>query len=169
MVLNETDQQLIAAIQDGLPMVSQPYAVIADGLGITQQAVITRLQALQDSGVIKRMGVVVRHRALGYCDNAMVVWDVPEADIERIGKLLAAETCVTLCYQRPRRLPDWSYNLFCMIHGRARDSVLRCIERIIDTHGLHDVTHDVLFSTRSFKQCGAHYASPADKAGGSRG
>jgi DNA-binding Lrp family transcriptional regulator len=169
MVLNETDRQLIAAIQDGLPLASQPYAVIADRLGITQQAVITRLQALQDSGLIKRMGVVVRHRALGYDANAMVVWDVPDADIERIGKLLADETCVTLCYQRPRRLPDWPYNLFCMIHGRARDSVLRCIERIIDSHGLHDVDHDVLFSTRSFKQCGAHYASPAEQAGAARG
>jgi DNA-binding Lrp family transcriptional regulator len=164
MVLTETDRQLIAAIQDGLPMVPQPYAVIGERLGIPQQDVITRLQALQQSGLIKRMGVVVRHRALGYCANAMVVWDVPEADIERVGKLLAAETCVTLCYQRPRRLPDWPYNLFCMIHGRARDSVLRCIERIIDTHGLHDISHDVLFSTRSFKQCGARYAVPAERA-----
>lgn len=169
MVLNETDRKLIATIQDGLPIVSQPYAAIAERLGMTQQGVITRLQALQDSGLIKRMGVVVRHRALGYCANAMVVWDVPEADIERVGKLLADETCVTLCYQRPRRLPDWPYNLFSMIHGRARDSVLRTIERIIDSHGLHDIAHDVLFSTRSFKQCGAHYAAPAERTGVSRG
>jgi DNA-binding Lrp family transcriptional regulator len=169
MVLTETDRQLIAAIQEGLPMVSKPYAGIAARLGISQQAVIGRLQALQDSGLIKRMGVVVRHRALGYCANAMVVWDVPDTDIERIGELLSAETCVTLCYQRPRRLPDWPYNLFCMIHGRARDGVLRCIERIIESHGLHDINHDVLFSSRSFKQCGARYALPADLAGNARG
>ena len=169
MVLNETDTQLIAAIQDGLPVVSQPYAEIAGRLGLTQQAVISRLQELQDGGYIKRMGVVVRHRALGYRANAMVVWDVPDADIERIGKLLADENCVTLCYQRPRRLPDWPYNLFCMIHGRARDSVLRRLDRIIEVHGLHDIPRDVLFSTRSFKQCGAHYARQPGKAGGAHG
>ena len=169
MVLNETDRQLIAAIQGGLPVVSQPYAEIAKRLGLTQQAVINRLQTLQDDGLIKRMGVVVKHRALGYRANAMVVWDVPDADIERVGKLLADENCVTLCYQRPRRLPDWPYNLFCMIHGRARDSVLQRIELIIDAHGLHDIAHDILFSTRSFKQCGARYASSADQAVASRG
>ena len=169
MVLTEADRELIAAIQGGLPLVAHPYAVIGEQLGLSEAAVIERLETLQSSGLIKRMGVVVRHRALGYRANAMVVWDIPDDQIERIGALLADEVCVTLCYQRPRRLPAWPYNLFCMIHGRARDSVLRCIERIIDRHGLHDVDHDVLFSTRGFKQCGARYASPADQAGAARG
>ncbi len=105
------------------------------------------------------MGVVVKHRALGYHANAMVVWDVPDTETDRIGKLLADESCVTLCYQRPRRLPNWPYNLFCMIHGRERDAVLRRIEQIISYHQLHDIPHQVLFSVRAFKQCGARYAN----------
>jgi DNA-binding Lrp family transcriptional regulator len=116
--------------------------------------------------MIKRMGVIVRHRALGYRANAMVVWDVPDSELERIGRLLAAETCVTLCYQRPRRLPDWPYNLFCMIHGRERDIVLRRLAQIIEFHGLQAIPRSVLFSSRSFKQRGAHYADspPAEPA-----
>jgi len=110
--------------------------------------------------LIKRIGVVVRHRALGYRANAMVVWDVPDSDLERIGRLLAAETCVTLCYQRPRRLPHWPYNLFCMIHGRERDLVLRRLAQITEFHGLQEIRHSALFSSRSFKQRGAHYAEP---------
>ena len=117
-----------------------------------------RVAQLQENGLIKRMGVVVRHRELGYRANAMVVWDVPDVDIERIGRLLGEETCVTLCYQRPRRLPEWPYNLFCMIHGREREGVLRRIAQIVEYHGLGDIPHEILFSIRAFKQHGARYA-----------
>ena len=165
MVLSAKDRELIAAIQGGLPLVARPYAAIAAQLQLTETQVIARLQALQASGLIKRMGVVVKHRALGYRANAMVVWDIPDAEVERIGALLADETCVTLCYQRPRRLPAWPYNLFCMIHGRERDSVLRRLEQIIAFHGLEAIPHTVLFSGRSFKQRGAHYVGNGNLPG----
>jgi DNA-binding Lrp family transcriptional regulator len=159
MVLNESDRKLVAAIQDGLPLVSHPYAALAETLGTTEADIIERLQRLQDEGMIKRMGVVVKHRSLGYHANAMVVWNIPDDAIERVGRLLAAQECVTLCYQRPRRLPDWPYNLFCMIHGREREAVLRRLEQIIAADGLGDMPHEVLFSLRSFKQRGARYAA----------
>lgn len=167
MVLNESDRRLLAAIQDGLPLVPHPYAMLAGTLGTTEADIIERLQRLQDDGLIKRMGVVVKHRSLGYHANAMVVWNIPDDAIERVGKLLAAQECVTLCYQRPRRLPDWPYNLFCMIHGREREAVLRRLEQIIAANGLGDMPHEVLFSLRSYKQRGAHYATrPARSAHG---
>ena len=157
MVLSKQDTELIAAIQGGLPLVARPYAAIAARLGLHEDEVIERLATLQQAGMIKRMGVVVKHRALGYHANAMVVWDIPDAEVEHIGALLAGETCITLCYQRPRRLPEWRYNLFCMIHGRERDSVLRRLEQIVAFHGLEKFPYTVLFSGRSFKQRGAHY------------
>jgi DNA-binding Lrp family transcriptional regulator len=157
MVLNEKDRALIAVIQGGLPLVAKPYAVIGEQLGLSGDEVIARLDALQENGLINRMGVVVKHRALGYIANAMVVWNVPDEDVERIGELLAGEDCVTLCYQRPRRLPDWPYNLFCMIHGRERDAVLRRLDQIVAWHGLEKIPYSVLFSARSFKQRGARY------------
>ena len=46
-----------------------------------------RLQNCRNAGLIKRMGVVVRHRALGYRANAMVVWDVPDNELERVGRV----------------------------------------------------------------------------------
>lgn len=159
MVLTDTDRQLVAIIQHGLPLTPRPYAAIGRQLGLSESEVTARLCAMQADGLIKRMGVVVRHRALGYRANAMVVWDVPEDDVARVGRLLANEDCVTLCYQRPRRPPDWPYNLFCMIHGRERDAVLRRLGQLIDHHGLGGIGHEVLFSVRSFKQRGAHYAA----------
>jgi DNA-binding Lrp family transcriptional regulator len=150
-------EDLIEAIQAGLPLVARPYREIGARLGMTEQAVIERLRGMIDAGIIKRLGVVVRHHELGYRANAMVVWDVPDERVERIGRRLGDIDCVTLCYQRPRRLPDWPFNLFCMVHGQDRDEVLACIGRLVEALGLGDIRHAVLFSGRRFKQRGARY------------
>lgn len=157
MVLTEQDYRLIEAIQGGLPLCSHPYAEIGERIGLDEQTVIERIAALQADGVIKRMGIVVRHHELGYTANAMVVWDVPDERVDEIGERLGAQPCVTLCYQRPRRLPDWPYNLFCMIHGRDRDRVLDTIDQMVESHALQKIPHKVLFSGRRFKQRGARY------------
>jgi DNA-binding Lrp family transcriptional regulator len=144
-------------VQDGLPLVERPYREIGDRLGWSEQAVIDTLQDMIDAGIIKRLGVVVRHHELGYRANAMVVWNVPDDQVDALGQQLGRQDCVTLCYQRPRRLPDWPYNLFCMVHGRDRDDVLACIGRMAEGLGLEAVPHTVLFSGRRFKQRGARY------------
>lgn len=150
-------EDLIAVIQDGLPLVARPYQAVGARLGWSEQAVIDKLGGMIDAGIIKRLGVVVRHHELGYRANAMVVWDVPDERIDQLGVQLGRQDCVTLCYQRPRRRPDWPYNLFCMVHGRDREEVLKCIERMVEGLGLESITHNVLFSGRRFKQRGARY------------
>ncbi|VAW77727.1 Heme d1 biosynthesis protein NirD / Heme d1 biosynthesis protein NirL [hydrothermal vent metagenome] len=150
-------EDLIDAIQDGLPLVARPYREIAERLGWSEQQVIDRLQQMLESGVIKRLGVVVRHHELGYRANAMVVLDVPDKIIDQLGYQLGKQDCVTLCYQRPRRLPQWPFNLFCMVHGKDRDDVLACVERMVEGLGLKQYPRSVLFSGRRYKQCGARY------------
>lgn len=153
-------EDLIDAIQHGLPLVPRPYRALAERIGCTESEVIDQLRDLLEQGIIKRMGVVVRHHELGYSANAMVVWDVPDAQVDRFGARLGDQDCVTLCYQRPRRLPDWRYNLFCMVHGRDRGDVLDCIGRMAAALALCDMPHAVLFSGRRFRQRGARYRIP---------
>ena len=150
-------EDLIAVIQDGLPLVAQPYRQIGESLGWSEQAVINKLRDMLESGTIKRLGVVVRHHELGYRANAMVVWDVPGNCIDKLGQQMGELDFVTLCYQRPRALPDWPYNLFCMIHGCSRDAVLNHIRTIVQQLHLENTDHDILFSGRRFKQRGARY------------
>lgn len=155
--LTVEDQPLIAAIQGGLPLVSHPYAAVAAQIGWSEAAVIQRIAELQEGSIIKRLGVVVRHRELGYRANAMVVWDVPDDEVAELGRCLSGFEFVTLCYRRPRHLPQWPYNLFCMIHGRDREAVLEKFRFIIDSCGLENIPKAVLFSRRRFKQRGAIY------------
>lgn len=155
--LSAVAQQVVAATQFGLPLVNRPYQAIAEQLNLTESQVIEELQQLQANGTIKRMGVIVRHRELGYSANAMVVWDVPAERVDDVGVQLGQHERVNLCYQRPSQPPDWRYNLFCMIHGKRRDEVVDCVEAITAQHKLHELPRDILFSNRCFKQRGATY------------
>jgi DNA-binding Lrp family transcriptional regulator len=157
MQISAEDRNLIKAVEHGLPIASRPYAEIAKKLGTTEQDVISRLQQLMDNGAIKRYGVVVRHKELGYTANGMVVWDIPDDKVEKLGMCIGKYDCVTLSYRRPRRLPDWTYNLFTMVHGSNRDEVTEKVEGIVKQCGLQDIKHTILFSTRRFKQRGASY------------
>jgi DNA-binding Lrp family transcriptional regulator len=164
MDLSEQDRRLLAALEDGLDAVPRPYAALAERAGLSEADVLARLECLLAAGAIKRLGLVVRHHELGYAANAMVVWDVPDARLAEAGRRLAALPYVTLCYSRPRRLPDWRYNLFSMIHGRARDAVRALVEDAARASGLEDVAREILFSRRRFKQEGARYFSRAAAA-----
>lgn len=157
MELSDADLALIAAIADGLPLVERPYLAVGRSLGLEEEAVIARIQAMRDAGIIRRFGVIVRHHELGFRANAMAVWDIPDAEVGAVGTRLGESPEVTLCYRRPRCLPDWPYNLFCMVHGRDRPAVEATIAALIGRHGLTAYPHTVLFSTRRFKQTGARY------------
>lgn len=159
MDMTAFDRRLLTAIEDGLPLDPRPYARIAEGLGVGEETVIARLASLRQEGLIRRFGVIVRHHELGYCANAMTVWDVADEVVAETGRQVAAMPGVTLCYRRPRRLPAWPYNLFCMVHGRDRATVEETVERITRNAGLAEVPRAVLFSRRRFKQRGAHYAA----------
>jgi len=158
------ERDLITVLQAGLPLVPRPYAALGDQAGITEAMAIELIGRWQDEGLIRRLGVVVRHHELGLEANAMCVWDIPDNMVSELGRLLAREPAVTLCYRRRRVLPDWPYNLFCMIHGSARDDVLAARGEIAARLGLDAAPHDVLFSCRRFKQTGARYLSAKEGA-----
>ncbi|GIX21328.1 MAG: protein NirL [Gammaproteobacteria bacterium] len=151
------DRALLAALQDGLGPDARPYAALAARCGLNEDEVLQRLQRWRGCGLIRRFGLVVHHRALGYTANAMVVWDVPDERVDEVGRRLAAEPAVHLCYRRRRALPRWPFNLYCMVHGRDRATVRATVADIAARLGLEDVPHRLLFSLRRFKQTGARF------------
>jgi DNA-binding Lrp family transcriptional regulator len=158
------EKRLIAALQPGLELVARPFARLGERVGMGEDEVLARVTGWIGEGLIKRFGVIVRHHELGFRANAMVVFDVADAEADRIGRQLAAVDGVTLCYRRGRSLPQWPYNLYCMVHGRSREEVAPVIDhlsRLVGSQG------QALFSTRRFKQCGARYfaetPSPTEK------
>ena len=161
MALSPRERALVIALQEGLALVPEPYAELARRAGMPEHEAIATLARWVEDGVIKRIGAIVRHRQLGFRANAMVVWDVPDAEVTEVGRTVARLPEVTLCYRRERRLPAWRYNLYCMIHGRGRTHVLAQIAGMDARCDLVKYPYEVLFSRRCFKQHGARYVSGA--------
>ncbi len=155
--LTTPERALLGALQAGLPLVPRPFEAVATRVGSTELSVLAQLRSWLANGLIKRFGAVLRHQELGYAANAMVVWNIADHEVTERARALAALPWVTLCYRRPRRLPDWPYNLFSMIHGRDRATVLAQVEATARDCGLAATERAVLFSTRRFKQRGAFY------------
>ncbi len=155
--VTKNDRALLAAIENGLPLVSRPFRQIGASLELNELDVISSLERLVGEGVISRFGLVVRHRKMGFTANAMAVWNIAEQDVDDVGKKFSALHFVTLCYQRERCEPHWPYNLYCMIHGREKKTVLSQVAQLNEIVGSLGRDHNVLFSKRCFKQRGARF------------
>ncbi|WP_141104254.1 Lrp/AsnC family transcriptional regulator, partial [Noviherbaspirillum denitrificans] len=68
---DDIDRAIIVATQQGLPLVARPYHAIAEQVGIKPEEVMARMNAMLDRGLIRRIGVVPNHYAIGYVANGM--------------------------------------------------------------------------------------------------
>ena len=159
VALTASERALAVALEDGLPLIEEPYADVARRAGLSEQDVTATLARWLADGLANRLGVIVRHRPLGFRANAMVVWDVPDAEAGAVGERMSQWPDVNLCYRRERRLPEWRYNLYCMIHGRDRVQVLAQIAAMDARLDFVKYPYEVLFSRRCFKQGGARYVT----------
>lgn len=151
IALAASDRVLLARLSQGLPLVPRPYAA----LGLTETEALHRIAKLLHARIITRLGVIVRHRPLGWTANAMVVWDIAEDRLPAAGTALAALPGVTLCYQRRTVPGTWPYALYSMIHGRSRNEALAVFDDARALPELAGARGVPLFSTRCFKQTGA--------------
>lgn len=162
MTLDPKDRAIIEATQAGLPLVPQPFAVVAETLGIAEAELLERLEGLKKQGVVRRIGAAPNHYRLGLTANGMSVWDVDDTVVDSLGEIIGALSFVTHCYRRPRVLPVWRYNLFAMVHGASREEVLVKRDKVAALLGDACRASDILFSTRILKKTGM-------RLGGKRG
>ena len=148
------DRAIVQATQSGLPLTARPYHDIAQQVGVEPEIVMARMRTMLDTGIIRRIGVVPNHYALGWHANGMTVWDVDDAFVDTLGQQVGALEFVSHCYRRPRQLPEWHYNLFAMVHGRDREDVQHQIARIAELLGKACRGHTTLFSTKILKKTG---------------
>ena len=153
-MIDAKDREIIEALQGGLPLVPAPYAVVAERLGLDEDALLYRLAELKSRGVIRRIAAAPNHYKLGMTSNGMTVWDIEDARIAELGAQIGALPFVTHCYERPRALPDWPFNLFAMVHGKDRDEVEEKRARITAILGEACRAKDILYSTRILKKTG---------------
>jgi DNA-binding Lrp family transcriptional regulator len=156
--MNAADETIMRATQAGLPLEAEPWRAVAQAAGVSQAQLFARLEAMLADGRIRRIGAVPNHYALGYTANAMSVWDVADDAVDELGAQVGALAFVTHCYRRPRRLPEWRYNLFAMVHGRSRADAEAHLAEIRALLAPALRASDVLYSTRILKKTGMRIA-----------
>ncbi len=165
--LTPLERQYILATQNGLPIVERPYDAIAEKLNISVEQVLNLTKDLQQRGIIRRIAAVPNHYKIGYKFNGMTVWDVDDDCIQEFGQRIGKLPFVSHCYQRPRHLPHWNYNLFAMVHGKNQQEIQKYRSQIKEL--LNDVlvqrnhdsgqgsitkSNDMLTSTQILKKTG---------------
>ena len=154
MLLNDLDKKIIARLQGDLPLQAEPFAAIAAEVGISESELLEKLEAYLAAGVMRRLGTILRHHQAGYSANAMVGWAVPAELVETAGQVMATFSAASHVYLRPT-YPDWPYNLFTMLHGKAPDELEKTAAEISERTGI--TAYKLLYSTREFKKTSMKY------------
>lgn len=152
--IDALDRAIIVATQAGLPLTARPYHAVAEQVGASAEEVMARLRRMLADGIIRRVGVVPNHYALGYKANGMTVWDIRDDVVSTLGQRLGTLDFISHCYRRPRHPPLWPYNLFAMVHARSHAEVEDKVAEMAAFLGDASRGHTVLYSTRILKKTG---------------
>ena len=135
--LSHSQIAAVRALQRDIPIVDRPFASLASLQNLTEQELLERAHYFLEAGMMRRFAAVLRHRRVGYSANAMVCWRVDEQDIERVGRLMAENSAVSHCYQRPIS-DQWPYALYTMIHARSDELIAKVISELSASTGIND-------------------------------
>lgn len=115
---------LLDAFQRDLPLQPRPYALMADGLGISEEELLAILRRLVANGTVSRVGAVVTPHRAGW--STLAAMQVPQEMLNAVADFVSGFAEVNHNYEREHRL-----NLWFVIAAASRwrvEQVLREIE-----------------------------------------
>ena len=155
--LTERDKHLIRATQDDLPLAEEPFKVLAEQAGVTEDELFAWFDEMKAMNYLRRVAAILRHQKAGFTDNGMITWKVPEDKVDEAGRIAAGWSTVSHCYRRPI-YPDWQYNFFSMVHARSRENAEEIGRQIAaELRPLGVTEYVILFSTKEFKKDRVRY------------
>lgn len=127
--LSTIDQRLLNEFQQEIPMDVRPYACMAESLGISESEVMIRLQHLQESGAVSRVGAVITPNRVGV--STLAALSVPENRLQKVAQIVSDFSEVNHNYER-----EHSYNLWFVVTATDRDHLDAVLEAIAESTGL---------------------------------
>ena len=152
--IGELDQKIIRLLQGAFPLVAEPYKAMAEEIGVTEDQLLARIEALREEKKIRKMGAVLCHREVGFTSNALCVWDVPDACVDDVAMRMAEHARVSHCYDRNREA-DWRYNLYTMIHGFSCAECEAIAAELAAATGIEE--RRMLYTKREWKKTSMKY------------
>jgi siroheme decarboxylase len=104
--MDEIDKQIINALQDGFPICDSPYQQVAAQLGLGEQDLIARLQALLNNGTLTRFGPLYNAEQMGGALTLAAV-KVPNERFDEASEIINLFPEVAHNYARNHELNMW--------------------------------------------------------------
>lgn len=153
-ILSEPDKRIVKALQEDFPLCAEPYKILAERAGMSEDEFLRRVRELVDEKKIRKMGAVLRHREIGFKANALCAWHVPPENLDAVAKIMIACAAVSHCYDRTPA-PNWDFNLYTMIHAKTRDECEKIIGELSSLTGV--TNYKILYTKREWKKTGMKY------------
>ena len=152
--IDERDKAVVKALQGDFPLCEEPYKVLAEQVGMTEEEFIERVKILTSEKKIRKMGAVLRHREAGFVANALCAWLVPPERLDQVAKIMTENPAVSHCYDRTTA-PNWNYNLYTMIHAKSREECDQIVKNLSELTAINDF--QVLYSKKEWKKTSMKY------------
>ena len=152
--ISERDKAVIRALQGEFPICEEPYKVLAEQIGMTEEEFIDRVKKLSEQKKIRKMGAVLKHRKAGFIANALCAWYVSPERLDEVAQEMIKNPAVSHCYDRSTT-PNWNYNLYTMIHAKSRQECDEIIKNLAETTGLDQF--QILYSKKEWKKTAMKY------------
>ncbi len=141
--ISETDKAILNMIQLDFPIDARPFQVLAEKLDLSEQELISRIQTMKDSQLIRRIGGNFSPDRLGYY-STLCTAQVPENKIDLFTRTVNAYAGVTHNYMR-----DHDFNIWFTFIAPSRNRIADSLEEISRQTGVRPILN--LPATRVFK------------------
>ena len=131
--MDDLDRAILNEIQSHFPLMPRPYAEIGRRVGASETEVLWRVQALHNTGVIRRIGANFTSRRLGYT-STLVAARVPPEDLEGFVGLVNRYPGVTHNYLRKHR-----YNVWFTLIAESEARLAEILEEIRESSGITEL------------------------------
>ncbi|NLB18131.1 MAG: Lrp/AsnC family transcriptional regulator [Syntrophomonadaceae bacterium] len=136
--MDKINIRLLNILQQGVPLVSYPFKEIADLLGISEEAVMTRIKDLKQNGIIRRLGGVFDSPSMGM-KSTLCAMIVPPDRIDEVAQKVNAFSEVTHNYLR-----DNEYNMWFTVTTTSASALDEIQNKIMSDTGLKVTSMPVL-------------------------
>jgi len=125
-----TDRRIIDALQGGFPVCERPFLNAATDLGLAEDELIARIDALLADGTLTRFGPLFDAAKLGGTFT-LAAMQVPSVDYERVAAKVNALPEVAHNYAR-----DHALNMWFVLGTETSDGIAAAIAKIEADTGL---------------------------------
>jgi len=148
-VLTPEEIGMIRQLQRPFPLTDEPYQRIASELGITEVQALERMRSLVHKKCLKWIGSFLKPASEFHGTSTLVVWQIPEEKLERIGSDLLAFREISYADRRPSH-PEFPYSLYTAIRTKTEAELEVVTRRMQDRIGRWP--HRILVTVREFKK-----------------